>query len=191
MQNNKNLFLRIFTFEGASITVGVIGVLAGLAAFIGDVSAKISVGWFLLTAWVLLTLLFIFIRVAYTLNSEHYSLLETNRLLHNENAQLKRETGATFYEKPIKFVPESGNLVIRKNDHFTNQILVAIYHTANDYESIACLGKVVHSQEKLIQIKILDYDFPEKKGFDPQTDLGVYRVRPVVPLYTLQHLIEN
>ena len=158
----------IFSLSGLSIGLGALGFLSGLVQLFVDVSSAISVKWLLLSLLVSMSLILILLKVIFDLH-------------------LQKDTHPN-YESPIRFLDKDGILVIRKNDHFVNQIIVGCYYTTDEVERLAYVGVVHHIQEKVIQIRIIRSFLPDDNGTTPSININHLIIRPVVPYSALDRL---
>jgi hypothetical protein len=158
----------VFSLAGLSIGLGAIGFLSGLVQLFVDVSTTISIKWLLLSFLVGLSLILILLKVIFDLHLQ-------------KNAQPN-------HESPIRFLEKDGILVIRKNDHFVNQIIVGCYYTTDEIERLAYVGVVDHIQEKVIQIRIIQSFLPTENGATNSININHLIIRPVVPYSALERL---
>jgi len=90
------------------------------------------------------------------------------------------------FETPIKYLHGEQLLLIRRNENFTNQIVVGCYSNIDDVERLLFLGAVHHVQDNFIQIRILPNAAQTAPLINEATDLKTIFVRPVVPLSAIQ-----
>lgn len=158
----------VFSLSGLSIGLGVLGFLSGLVQLFVDVNAAISVKWLLLTILVGLSLPLILLKVIFDLHLQ-------------KNAQPN-------HESPIRFLDKEGILVIRKNEHFVNQIIVGCYYTTDEVERLAYVGVVDHIQEHVIQIRVIRSFLPSEDGTATSININHLIIRPVLPYSALERL---
>jgi hypothetical protein len=158
----------VFSLSGLSIGLGALGFLSGLVQLFVDVSSAISIKWVLLMLLLSLSLVLILLKVIFDLHVQ-------------KNAQPN-------YESPIRFLDKDGILVIRKNEHFVNQIIVGCYYITDEVERLAYVGVVHHVQEKVIQIRIIRSFLPTENGITPPININHLIIRPVVPYSALERL---
>lgn len=159
----------IFSSSGASIAVGGAGFLSALVGMFLDTSIQVSVKWLLLIIWSCTTILIILLKIIFDLSSE------------------KRPPAP--FEVPIRYLDEDKLLLIRRNDNFTNQIVVGCYSSIDDIERLLFLGAVHHVQENFIQIRILHNPLNDSEINGKDLDIKRIIVRPVVPLSAIQDQI--
>lgn len=158
----------LFSFSGLSIGLGVLGFLSGIVQLFVEVGTTISVKWLLLALLIGLSLVFILLKIIFDLHLQ-------------ENAQ-------PSHESPIRFLEKEGILVIRKNEHFVNQIIVGCYYLTDEVERLAYVGVVDHIQERVIQIRIIRSFLLTENGTYPSINVNHLIIRPVVPYSALEHL---
>lgn len=158
----------IFSFSGLSVGLGVLGFLSGIVQLFVDVGTTISIKWLLLVLLIGLSLVFILLKIIFDLHIQ-------------KNAHPN-------YESPIRFLEKEDILVIRKNEHFVNQIIVGCYYLTDEVERLAYVGVVHHIQEHVIQIQIIR-SFLQAEDETPLT-INVNRliIRPVVPYSAIKQL---
>lgn len=165
----NKLLSAIFSLSGASIAIGVLGFMAGFVTLFVDINQNISVKWLLFVVLLLVSLIFILLKLIYDL----YQHVEP----------------PPPFEVPIRYVRDEEVFVIRRNENFINNIIVGCYIIKDDIDRLAYLGVVHLVQDKVIQIKIR-YDFKVLGTIPESTDaLKNISVRPVVPVTALQQLI--
>lgn len=158
----------VFSLSGLSIGLGALGFLSGLVQLFVDVSSAISIKWLLLTLLISMSLLLILLKIIFDLHLQ-------------KDAQPN-------YESPIRFLEKDGIFVIRKNEHFVNQIIVGCYYTTDEVERLAYIGVVDHIQEKVIQIRTIRSFLPDDNGPTPSININHLIIRPVVPYSALDRL---
>lgn len=156
----------IFSLTGISFAVAAAGFLSALVTMFVNTSDQVSIKWLLFTLWLSLTVLIILLKLVFDLSSEKKISLP--------------------YEIPIRYLPNDQILLIRRNEHFGNQIVVGCYSNVDDVERLLSLGAVHHVQDQFIQIKLLPASSPDETGVGSGTDLKTILVRPGVPLSALQ-----
>ena len=164
----KEIQERLFSFNGISICIGVVGILSGFVTMFVNVSESISVKW-------LIFVILIFSVVIITLLKTVYDLSN-------------KTTPQNFYENPIRFIESEGVFIIRRNDNFLNNILVGCYATRDEVDRLAYVGFVHLVQENIIQIKIRN-DYGVLVSI-PTTieELKNITIRPVVPMSALSQI---
>lgn len=156
--------------KGYSITTifGAIGFLSSIVTLFVDTSAVVSVKWLLLVILISMYVAVILSRYAY---------------LVKEKAK-----PAPSHENPIRYAPELGVFVIKRNELFLSNILVGCYWQQDGLEQLAYVGVVHHVQDLVIQIRIqLDLQVLANVPAAPD-ELKMLEIRPVVPFAALQHL---
>ena len=156
----------VFSLTGISLAVGAAGFLSALVTMFINTSDQVSIKWILFILWLFLTVAIILLKLVFDLSSE-------------------KKISAP-YETPIRYLPSDNILLIRRNEHFGNQIVVGCYSNIDDVERLLSLGAVHHVQEKYIQIKLLPATSPDETGVGSNTDIKTILVRPVVPLSAIQ-----
>jgi hypothetical protein len=155
-----------FSLSGVSIMIGVVGFLSGLVTIFINVNEQLSVKWLLFSVLISILIISILLKVIYDLSQE-----------------IKPPPP---FEHPIRYVPEEGVFVIRRNENFPNAILVACYAQQDEIDRLAYLGFVHIIQEKFIQIKIrADFEIFESIPYKSDQLKNIV-VRPVVPVAALQ-----
>lgn len=155
----------IFSLTGISLAVGAAGFLSALVTMFVNTSEQVSIKWVLFVLWLFLTLVIILLKLLFDLAAEKKVPLP--------------------YEIPIKYLSYDQILLIRRNEHFENQIVVGCYSNVDDVERLLSLGAVHHVQDQFIQIKLLPTTSPDEKGVGPDIDIKTILVRPGVPLSAL------
>ena len=156
----------IFSLAGISLAVGAAGFLSAVVTMFINTSEQVSVKWVLFVTWLLLTVVIILLKLLFDLTAE-------NRV-------------PPPYEIPIRYLPNDQILLIRRNEHFSNQIVVGCYSNVDDVERLLSLGAVHHVQDQFIQIKLLPPTSPDETGVGSDTDIKTILVRPGVPLSAVQ-----
>lgn len=162
----ERIHQAIFSLSGISFAVGAAGFLSALVTMFVDTSEQVSIKWVLFVLWLFLTVVIVLLKILFDLTAE--------------------KKISPPYEKPIRYLPNYQLLLIRRNEHFGNQIVVGCYSNVDDVERLLSLGAVHHVQEQFIQIKLLPATSPDEQGVGTDTDLKTILVRPVVPLSALQ-----
>lgn len=158
----------IFSLSGLSIGLGVLGFLSGFVQLFIDVGSAVSIKWLLVTVLVGLSLALILLKLIFDLHLQ-------------KDAQPN-------HESPIRFLDKEGILVIRKNEHFVNQVIVGCYYTPDEVERLAYVGVVDHVQEHVIQIRIIQSFLPTENEIAPSVNINHLIVRPVIPYSALERL---
>lgn len=156
--------------KGYSITtiIGVVGLLSSVVTLFVDTSAQVSVKWLLLVILISMYVVVILSR---------YAFLAT-----------RKGRPAPSYENPVRYAPELGVFVIKRNELFLSNILVGCYWQQDGLEQLAYVGVVHHVQELVIQIRVqLDLQVLSAVPTAPD-ELKMLEIRPVVPFAALQHL---
>lgn len=156
--------------KGYSITtiIGVVGLLSSIVTLFVDTSSQVSVKWLLFVILVCMYVAVILSRYAYL--------------------ALEKSKPAPSHENPIRYAPELGVFVIKRNELFLSNILVGCYWQQDGLEQLAYVGVVHHVQEFVIQIRIqLDLQVLTAIPIAPD-ELKMLEIRPVVPFAALQHL---
>lgn len=157
---------NIFSLSGASISIGVIGFTSAIVTLFVDVGDKISIKWVLLLVIVFSPIVLILLKIIYDLSDEI-------------------KTPSPF-EKPIRYVKEEQVFVIRRNEHFVNNIVVGCYAQIDEIDRLAYLAVVHLVQDNVIQIKIrADLGVLEHIP-TTQEELNHIIVRPVVPITAIE-----
>jgi hypothetical protein len=162
----ERVLAGIFSLSGLALAIAVAGFLSAIVTMFVDVAAPVPMRALLFAVFIALCLVVILLKVIHDLS-------------------LERRPDPAF-EHAIKYIPEERIFVIRRNEHFLNNIVVGCYSSIDDVDRLAYVAVVHLMQEKVIQIKI-------------HTDLGVLKeipetaaalrylvIRPVVPVTALQ-----
>jgi hypothetical protein len=158
----------IFSSNGISVLIAVIGVTSSIVGLFVDTNDTVSVKWLILMATVAGYFAVILIKIAHDAAGE------------------KRPPPA--FEHPIRYVPDARVFVIRSNEHFTLNTVVGCYSQKDGLDKLAYLGLVEHIQPKLIQIQILmDMQILSSVPYGTD-DLKMLEIRPVVPFSALRKL---
>lgn len=161
----NNVSKAIFSLNGAALAIGTAGFLSAVVGMFVDTSTQMSIKWLLLSIWIFITIAIILLKIIHDFGEERRVPLP--------------------YETPIKHLPNDSILLIRRNEHFGNQIMVGCYSVVDDVEKLVSLGCVHHTQEKFIQIRLLPGRLRDEIGITQQTDIKTIVIRPVVPLSAL------
>ncbi len=134
----QKILKRIFTFNGISITIGIIGSLASiLTVFISQWNTTISLKWFVFSIFISCAFILILIKLSINLNNE-----------------LKRKRINKIFV--LRYIPESTTFIIDKTEALGYFAMVSIFFLDDDYETEFGKGYVKVIQNEFIQIKILD-----------------------------------
>jgi len=164
----EQILKNIFSFSGLSVVIGVVGVLSGLVTIFINTSDQLSIKWLLFTLLVGISLTVILLKVIYDLSQE--------------------TTPPSPFEHPTQYLPDQSVFIIKRNENFSNNILVGCYELRDDVERLAYLGAVHHIQERIIQIRVVsDYGHLAKPP-STKEELKSIIIRPVVPLLALQQI---
>lgn len=169
----KNRILdEIWSLPGASLALAVTGFLSAIVSMFVDLNGQISIRWLIFSFLLFFSLILILLKIIFDL--------------------LNEKKPAAPFENPIMYVPEEQVFVIRRNDNFLSNILVACYLQKSEFDRLAYLAAVHIVQDKVIQIKILvDMGVLEAIPTLPD-ELKTIIVRPVVPVTALKHYnLEN
>ena len=166
----KELKAAFLSFSGISIILGVLGFLSGLIGLFLTQIESVPFSWFTFTCWVFLSIAVVLLRLIYELS--------------------KRPIYAKPFENPISYKENIECFLIKRNLHFTDQIVVGCYSHNDGYEQLAYVGKVHHVQESALQIKIIK----DMRILDniprSQSELKKLEIRPVVPIAAIQEIYE-
>jgi hypothetical protein len=157
----------IFSLSGLSIVLGALGFLSGIVQLFIDINKAVSIKWLLLVVWVALSLVLTLLKIIYDLHLQS----------HQPN-----------HEAPIRVIDNGSIIVIRKNDNFTNSIIVGCYYVFDEVERLASVGVVHHVQERIIQIRVVKSLLSEKEVGESTLSVGKLIVRPVVPYEVLNRI---
>jgi|EndMetStandDraft_8_1072994.scaffolds.fasta_scaffold22826_3 hypothetical protein len=153
----------VFSLSGLSIALGALGFLSGVVQLFIDTSAQISVKWLLLALWMAASF-----------------LLVSLKLIHDISSEVQPPAA---FETPIKFLPDDNILVIRRNENFSNSIVVGCYVRQDDIDTLACVGVVHIVQDRVIQIKL--HNLRDSSNFSSKDALARLVIRPVIPIDAL------
>lgn len=160
----------IFSSSGASLAIGAAGFISAIVGMFISTDLQLSVKWLLLSIWLFSTVLLILLKLIYDLANEKLPPLP--------------------FEVPIRYVQPEQVLLIRRNENFTNQIIVGGYSNVDDIERLLFLGTVHHVQDKFIQIRVLQNSAQDPIAIDVNTNLKTLLIRPVVPLSAIQEHLQ-
>lgn len=155
---------KVFSFNSIAIFIGVAGVLSAIVTLFVDVNSLISTKWILFLTLLFLTTSSVLIKIALDLS--------------NEKVEARK-----VFEKPIKANAEQQIFVTRLNPLFTPNCIVGGYLVEDEVEAFAFAGYVYHTQENLIQIKLvllLDDVTKELDLFEKKV-MNKIIIRPVIP----------
>jgi len=160
---NDRIRLALFSLSGLSLALGALGFLSGVVQLFIDTSAAVSVKWLLFVLWMSVSALLVALKIIHDLSYE-------------------KQPPAVF-EIPIKYLSESKILVIRRNENFSNSIIVGCYVRQDDIDTLAGVGVVHIVQDRVIQIKLHSMT----NGLDLESPDALTRlvIRPVVPIDAL------
>lgn len=159
----------IFSFVGVSIFLGVAGFVSAVVGLFIDTQSLISIKWAIFLLLVFSSIIIILLKMI---------------------SDLIRQKPLSSFENPIRILPDD-ILVIRKNNNFVSRSLVGCYFIEDDIERPAYIGTVLHVQENLIQIKLVEGigDF-KNKSLDPKI-LKSLIVRSAIPESVLNSLLQG
>lgn len=158
----------LFSFNGASVFIGVVGFFSALVTIFFNVNQDISIKWLFFVLVLSISLGIILLKIIFDL--------------------LQEKIPAAPFENPIRYVDTEQVFVIRRNENFINNIVVGCYSIQDEIDRLAYLGVVHLVQDKVIQIKIRqDYGVLSKIPLT-QEELKSLVIRPVVPVTALQSL---
>lgn len=164
----EKIINSIFSLTGASITIGVVGFMSGIVTIFVNVNEQVSIKWLLFSVLVSVSLILIFLKIIYD--------------------QSREIMPPPPFEHPIKYVPEEQVFVIRRNEHFLNNIVVGCYSQRDEIDRLAYLGVVHLLQDKVIQIKIRS-DFKVLESIPTaHEELKSIVIRPVVPMTAFERI---
>lgn len=149
-----------------SLAVGAAGFLSALVTMFVNTADQVSIKWLLFVLWLFTTIVIILLKLIIDLSAE--------------------KKAAPPHEIPIRYLPEINGLLIKRNEHFSNQIVVGCYSFVDDVERLLALGEVHIFQEDFIQIKMLPSTSPEQVGVGASTDLKTIIIKPGVPFSAIQ-----
>lgn len=156
----------IFSLSGLALTLAVAGFLSAVVTMFVDVAATVPMRALLFVVFVAMCLVVILLKV-----------------IHDLSAERKPDPA---FERPIKYIPEERIFVIRRNEHFLNNIVVGCYSNLDDVDRLAYVAVVHLMQERVIQIKV-HTDLGVLKNIpSTTTELQSLVIRPVVPFTALQ-----
>jgi hypothetical protein len=150
-----------FSLSGLSFGAAALGFLSGVVQLFININDQVSIKWLLFMVWIALTFGMILLKIVYD--------------LHNEKKP------AALFEKPIRYIPESQTLLIRRNDNFLNNIIVGCYFQQDEIDTLAFIGSVYIIQEKVIQIKIIGDFIGAYTAPTSQNSLDRLVVKSVIP----------
>ncbi|MDY2947840.1 MAG: hypothetical protein SOS93_08445 [Mannheimia varigena] len=173
----NDILTKVFSFTTVSIFIGVVGFLSGIVQLFIDVNSQISIKWFLLLLVMFLSLIIILLKIIFDLSKFQYT---------------------PAFEKPINCMKNQENRItflIRENEHFKYNIIVAGYTQRNQLDTTLFVGYVEHIQEKMLHIYVVKW-FEEINLYDDsgnlkQEVLSSIEVRPVIPRHVIGDIINN
>lgn len=148
----------------ASIAFGAAGFLSALVTMFINTASDVSIKWLIFLSWIFSIIIVVLISIIVDMVKEG------------------KKSFPTPYEKPLKIINNESIIVIRKNETFSNNIIVGCYLTSDEVEKLVCIAYVYHTQEKIVQLKIWkNYLSEEQTKF--LDDKGVHNmtVRPNIP----------
>ncbi|BCS42739.1 MULTISPECIES: hypothetical protein [Pseudomonas syringae group] len=158
----------VFSWNGTATAVAVLGFLSSIVTNFIDTTLDVSIRWLIFITTLTLYAIIILLKVTYD--------------------AIERGRPSPPFENPIKYSSEHGVFVIRRNEHFLTNILVACYSQHDGLERLAYIGVVEHVQTTLIQIRIqLDLQILTTIPVGPD-ELKMLEIRPVIPFAALQKL---
>lgn len=163
---NDRILDGIFSFSGLALALATAGFLSAIVTMFVDVGANVPMRVLLFVVFIAMCLLIILMKI-----------------IHDLSAERKPDPA---FEHPIKYIPEERIFVIRRNEHFLNNIVVGCYSNLDDVDRLAYVAVVHLMQDKVIQIKMHN-DLGVLKSI-PSTakELQSLVIRPVVPFTALQ-----
>ena len=159
---NNRINAMLFSTTGASYAVAAVGVLSAIVTLFVDVSQSLSIKWLLFLIWLSITIFLCLMKIISDLIDE--------------------KKPPSPYEIPFRYLPESKIFLIRQNNNFSNQIIVAGYSVVDEVEKLQFLGNVHLVQDMLIQIMIVHVE--NAIDFDKFCNTEMAKqliIRPVVP----------
>lgn len=173
----NDILNKFFSFTSVSISIGVIGFLSGIVQLFVDVNTEISIKWLLFLLLVSLSMIFILMKIIFDLSKFQY---------------------IPTFEKPINYLRNQDGRVtflIRENEHFKYNIIVAGYTQKNQLDTTLFVGYVEHIQEKMLHIHVVKWlgeiDLYDSSGNIKQEVLSSIEVRPVIPRHVLNNIIHD
>jgi hypothetical protein len=133
----KKKLLKIFSFNGVSLIIGILGSLASiLAVFVTQWDSKINLKWFVFALFLALTIIIILLKLIFDLNDEI-------------------DTKYSQSVKVVRYLPDNKVFLISKTESLGHLAMVSIFYLDNAYEAELGKGYVKNIQENFIQIKII------------------------------------
>lgn len=173
----NDILNKIFSFTSVSIIIGVVGFLSGIVQLFIDVNHQISVKWILFLMILCLSIIIILMKIIFDLSKFQYK---------------------PAFEKPINCMINKDDRVtflIRENEHFKYNIIIAGYAQRNQLDTILFVGYVEHIQEKMLHIHVVKWleeiDLYDNLGNLKQEVLSSIEIRPVIPRQVLGNIIYN
>lgn len=128
-----------------SVVFGATGFLSAIVTMFVNTSSSLSVKWFIFLVWISVSIIVVLINV----------------ILDTEKELTKRKP--LPYERPLGLPDDEGIIVIRRNEAFSNNIIIGIYFVNDEIERPAFAAHVHHVQDKIIQIKVIKCFLPDDK----------------------------
>lgn len=165
---------QIFSLSSIAIAVGVAGFTSALVTMFINTMQTTSIKWIIFLSWVFVTILVILIKVI------------------NDQSKIYMHPQSSVSEKPIRYMPDKGLILIRKNDFFLNNTMVGCYCIDGEFETIAFVAMVSHVQDKFMQIKIIsDLCGESETALLSKHGIECMIIRPNIPYETLSVIGEH
>lgn len=147
-----------------SIAIGAAGFLSALVTMFINTATDISIKWLVFLCWIFATIAVVLLSIIMDMVKE------------------REKTPSQLYEKPLRMNDDGSIIIIKKNDNFTNNIIVGCYLESDEIEKLACIAYVYHTQEKLVQLKIWKNLLSESESKSLE-EKGVHNmiIRPNIP----------
>lgn len=135
----KEKLKKIFSFNGVSLLIGILGSLASImTVFISKWDSQISLKWFVFTVFISLTIVIIL-----------------TKLLFDFASEMKKEQQNSV--KAVRYISEMKTLLVEKNKILGYYAMVSIFYLDENYEVELGKGFVKNIQEEFTQIQILEF----------------------------------
>ena len=170
----KYITKYIFSFNGVSVLIGVLGLLSSFVTLFIDTKLLISIKYLLIILVIFLSLFIILLKLIFDLS--------------------KKQRPPAF-ENPIncnKISDDEIICLIRQNENFIYNIYVAGYLKRNQLDTLVCTGYVKNTQENFLQISLTNWiekiELFDSNGNIKDEIIKSIEIRPVIPVGSIAHL---
>ncbi|MGJ1321454.1 hypothetical protein ACR780_02095 [Sphingobacterium faecium] len=136
---------NILSLNGISLIVGISGgILAFVTLSVADLNIKIELRWFILLSFIF----FIFLLISFKLINDLFTELKF----------------ASNFSHAISYISGDSLLLVEINKNFDYSAITTIFYIKNGVEIVLGTGYVSNIQQKLIQIKLINFDVDFQKN---------------------------